>query len=94
MYTGSRKAKKVLDEWESLLPKFEKVMPVDYKRVLAERKKAKAKEAGAQDGQGVKRDLAASQDNGFNLLRPGASLPAGWVSENGGRIRPACAFTN
>ena len=43
-YTGSRKAKKVLEAWESMLPKFVKVMPVDYKRVLAERKKAAAKE--------------------------------------------------
>ena len=43
-YTGSRKAKKVLDEWDAMLPKFKKIMPVDYKRVLAERKKAAAKE--------------------------------------------------
>jgi glutamate synthase (NADPH/NADH) large chain/glutamate synthase (ferredoxin) len=40
MYTGSRKAKEVLDTWESMLPKFVKVMPIDYKRVLAERKAA------------------------------------------------------
>jgi glutamate synthase (NADPH/NADH) large chain/glutamate synthase (ferredoxin) len=39
MYTGSRSAKRILDSWESMLPKFEKVMPVDYKRVLEERKK-------------------------------------------------------
>jgi glutamate synthase (NADPH/NADH) large chain/glutamate synthase (ferredoxin) len=39
MHTGSRNAKRILDSWESLLPKFEKVMPVDYKRVLEERKK-------------------------------------------------------
>ncbi|HJR76211.1 MAG TPA: glutamate synthase large subunit [Nitrospiraceae bacterium] len=42
MYTGSRKAKEVLDMWETMLPKFVKVMPVDYKRVLAERKAAAA----------------------------------------------------
>ena len=34
MHTGSRNAKRILDSWESMLPKFEKVMPVDYKRVL------------------------------------------------------------
>jgi glutamate synthase (NADPH/NADH) large chain/glutamate synthase (ferredoxin) len=39
MHTGSRNAKRILDSWESMLPKFEKVMPVDYKRVLEERKK-------------------------------------------------------
>ena len=43
-YTGSRKAKAVLDAWESMVPKFVKIMPVDYKRVLAERKAAAAKE--------------------------------------------------
>ncbi len=42
MYTGSRKAKEVLDGWETMLQKFVKVMPVDYKRVLAERKAAAA----------------------------------------------------
>ena len=39
MYTGSRNAKRILDAWEAMLPKFVKVMPVDYKRVLEERKK-------------------------------------------------------
>ncbi len=43
-YTGSRKAKKVLESWEAMLPKFLKIMPIDYKRVLAERKAAAAKE--------------------------------------------------
>jgi len=42
MYTGSRNAKRILDSWETMLPKFEKVMPVDYKRVLEERKKKTA----------------------------------------------------
>ncbi len=43
-YTGSRKAKTVLDAWDVMLPKFVKIMPVDYKRVLAERKAAAAKQ--------------------------------------------------
>ncbi|RMH38321.1 MAG: glutamate synthase large subunit [Nitrospirae bacterium] len=42
-YTGSRKAKAVLDQWETILPKFVKVMPIDYKRVLQERAAAQAK---------------------------------------------------
>jgi glutamate synthase (NADPH/NADH) large chain/glutamate synthase (ferredoxin) len=46
MYTGSRNAKRILDSWESMLPKFEKVMPVDYKRVLEERKKKAAASKG------------------------------------------------
>jgi glutamate synthase (NADPH/NADH) large chain/glutamate synthase (ferredoxin) len=39
LYTGSRKAKQVLDAWDTTLPKFVKVMPIDYKRVLEERKR-------------------------------------------------------
>ncbi len=39
MYTGSRKAKQVLDAFDATLPKFVKVMPVDYKRVIEERKR-------------------------------------------------------
>ncbi|MFB3071803.1 MAG: glutamate synthase large subunit, partial [Nitrospirales bacterium] len=39
-YTGSRKAKMILGSWTSMVAKFVKVMPVDYKRVLAERKTA------------------------------------------------------
>lgn len=42
-YTGSLKAKSILDAWDTMLPKFVKVMPIDYKRVLAERKTAAAK---------------------------------------------------
>ena len=36
-YTGSANARRVLDNWDETLPKFVKVMPIDYKRVLAER---------------------------------------------------------
>jgi glutamate synthase domain-containing protein 2/glutamate synthase domain-containing protein 1/glutamate synthase domain-containing protein 3 len=34
--TGSVVAQRVLDEWDELLPKFVKIFPTDYKRVLAE----------------------------------------------------------
>jgi glutamate synthase domain-containing protein 3 len=36
--TGSVNAARVLENWGVMLPKFVKVMPRDYKRVLAERK--------------------------------------------------------
>jgi glutamate synthase (NADPH) large chain len=38
-YTGSTVAERVLDEWPQILREFVKVMPSDYKRVLAERKR-------------------------------------------------------
>jgi glutamate synthase domain-containing protein 3 len=38
-YTGSKQAEQILDAWPDVLNQFVKVMPTDYKRVLAERKK-------------------------------------------------------
>ncbi len=43
-YTGSRRAQEILGQWAAYLPKFRKVMPVEYRRALAE---LKAREAGA-----------------------------------------------
>ena len=37
-HTGSTAAAQVLEQWEETLPKFVKVMPTDYKRVLEEQK--------------------------------------------------------
>jgi glutamate synthase (NADPH/NADH) large chain len=38
-FTGSTVAERVLDEWTEILKQFVKIMPTDYKRVLAERKR-------------------------------------------------------
>jgi glutamate synthase (NADPH/NADH) large chain len=35
-YTGSARAKAILDDWAAYLPKFVKVMPVEYRRALEE----------------------------------------------------------
>jgi glutamate synthase (NADPH/NADH) large chain/glutamate synthase (ferredoxin) len=40
--TGSPRAKFVLDNWLKMVPKFVKVFPQEYKRVLAQRKPAVA----------------------------------------------------
>jgi glutamate synthase (NADPH/NADH) large chain/glutamate synthase (ferredoxin) len=45
--TGSPVARRVLDEWDELLPSFVKIFPTDYKRVLAERA---AQEQAASNG--------------------------------------------
>jgi glutamate synthase domain-containing protein 3 len=42
--TQSAVAKKVLDEWEETLPKFVKVYPTDYRRVIEKRKNKKQNE--------------------------------------------------
>ena len=40
-HTGSANAGRILAAWDEMLPKFVKVMPRDYKRVLEERKREK-----------------------------------------------------
>ena len=47
-YTSSKVALDILNNWDDHKPKFIKVMPRDYKRVLAERK---AKAAAAPKGE-------------------------------------------
>jgi glutamate synthase (NADPH/NADH) large chain len=37
-YTNSQRAKDILADWNRYLPKFRKVMPVEYRRALAEMK--------------------------------------------------------
>jgi glutamate synthase domain-containing protein 3 len=43
-YTNSAKAKKILADWRAYLPKFRKVMPVEYRRALARMAEAQAAE--------------------------------------------------
>ncbi len=40
-YTSSRRARQILDHWAEVLPKFVKVMPVEYRRALQEMQRAK-----------------------------------------------------
>ena len=35
-YTGSSRAKEILDAWDDYRPRFVKVMPVEYRRALEE----------------------------------------------------------
>ena len=37
-YTNSKLARDILDNWEVYLPKFVKIMPVDFRRALEESK--------------------------------------------------------
>ena len=46
-YTKSQKAFKVLALWEEMVPKFVKVMPKDYKRVLQALKQGARRTASA-----------------------------------------------
>ena len=52
-YTNSARARAILDGWDNFLPKFIKVMPVDYRRALKEMEEARAADgdAGSKEGQ-------------------------------------------
>jgi glutamate synthase (NADPH/NADH) large chain len=41
-YTGSKRAAEILADWNRYRPLFKKVMPVEYRRALAEMAKEKA----------------------------------------------------
>jgi glutamate synthase (NADPH/NADH) large chain len=43
--TGSKRAAEILDAWDHYRPKFRKVMPVEYRRALAEMEKARTMQA-------------------------------------------------
>jgi glutamate synthase (ferredoxin) len=65
-YTNSERAAKVLADWKSLVPKFVKVMPKDYKRVLQALKKVK--EQGLSGDQAI---MAAFEENIRDVARVG-----------------------
>jgi glutamate synthase domain-containing protein 3 len=46
-YTGSPLGSRILDNWSAFLPKFVKVFPQDFKRVLAREKSSEQKKPAA-----------------------------------------------
>jgi glutamate synthase domain-containing protein 3 len=40
-FTGSGPARRILDNWDTSLPRFKKIMPRDYRRVLEERQQSR-----------------------------------------------------
>ncbi|HBB35509.1 MAG TPA: glutamate synthase large subunit [Cyanobacteria bacterium UBA9273] len=67
-YTKSQKASKVLDHWEEMVPKFVKVMPRDYKRVIQALKNALA--SGLSGDEAL---AAAFEENARDVARIGGS---------------------
>jgi glutamate synthase (ferredoxin) len=67
-YTGSLRARMVLDEWERMVPLFVRIMPNDYQRMLACIERA--------HGQGLAGDeavMAAFEENARDLSRVGGN---------------------
>jgi glutamate synthase (ferredoxin) len=67
-YTGSQRAKEVLALWKELSPKFVKVMPKDYKRMIDAIKQVHA--AGMTGEQAI---MAAFEENARDLSRVGGN---------------------
>ncbi|MEL7333543.1 MAG: glutamate synthase large subunit, partial [Cyanobacteria bacterium J06560_2] len=67
-YTGSPNAKSLLENWEATVPKFVKVMPRDYKRVLQHIQKALAD--GLSNDEAMS---AAFEENARDLARVSGS---------------------
>jgi glutamate synthase (ferredoxin) len=67
-YTKSSRAKKVLEDWDKMVPRFVKVMPNDYKRMLA-----CIERAHGQGLTGEEAIMAAFEENAHDLSRVGGN---------------------
>jgi glutamate synthase (ferredoxin) len=65
-YTGSDRPRQVLAQWDAMLPKFVRVYPNDYRRVVETQKRYKLK--GLSDEDAV---MAAFEENAHDLARAG-----------------------
>jgi glutamate synthase (ferredoxin) len=65
-YTRSERASKILAEWEQIVPKFVRVTPKDYKRVLQSLKRVE--ESGLSGEQAI---MAAFEENARDVARIG-----------------------
>ena len=65
-YTQSALAARLLANWQQTVPKFVKVMPKDYKRVLQSMKRVK--ESGLSGEQAI---MAAFEENARDVARIG-----------------------
>jgi glutamate synthase (ferredoxin) len=67
-YTQSARARQVLDAWEQMAPRFVKVMPRDYKRVLSSIERAR--EQGLTGDDAI---MAAFEENTRDVARAGGN---------------------
>jgi glutamate synthase (ferredoxin) len=66
VYTGSPRADRFLDQWDTVVRKFVKVYPNDYRRVIETQKKFKA--SGLSEEQAI---MAAFEENAHDVARVG-----------------------
>ena len=65
-YTGSTLSARILANWQQMVPKFVKVMPKDYKRVLQSLKRVQ--QSGLSGDQAI---MAAFEENAHDVARIG-----------------------
>jgi len=66
--TGSQRGKSVLELWDEMVPKFVKVIPHDYKRMLIAIKRAR--ESGLSGDDAI---MSAFEENANNMARVGGN---------------------
>ncbi len=66
--TGSRRARQILELWDEMVPKFVKVLPKDYRRVLQALERVKS--AGLSGEEAI---MAAFEENARDLSRVGGN---------------------
>ncbi len=67
-YTGSARARHVLDNWDDMMPKFVRIMPKDFKRAVASLKRAH--EQGLSGEEAI---MVAFEENARDLARVGGN---------------------
>jgi glutamate synthase (ferredoxin) len=67
-FTGSTRAKQVLDNWDDTVPKFVRIMPKDFKRAIASL--GRAHEQGLSGDEAI---MVAFEDNARDLARVGGN---------------------
>jgi len=62
-YTGSERARAILNDWQAILPKFIKIMPIDYRRAMleAQSQKQAKNQAKNQTGPSDQLNVAAGE---------------------------------
>ena len=66
--TGSARARRILDDWEAWRPRFVRVLPNDYRRVLEAQ--ARMRETGLSEEDAV---MAAFEENARSVARAGGN---------------------
>jgi glutamate synthase (ferredoxin) len=67
-HTGSERGRNILKQWDQMTPKFVKVLPKDYKRVLEATQRVTA--AGLSGEEAI---MAAFEQNVHDLARVGGN---------------------